>query len=318
MSCGPRQRGFLALAATVLLLVASLLATAVVSLSATDVSLATDELESTRAFYLATSGVEKGLHEWSLNAAYAGEGPVAFASGTLQVLVDADSGVFPAALGLANPLPATQRHVRSEGRAGPAVRVLHAIVQAGAAAVVNGSFDAPGTCPPDPSGWQNFSQNWAGGDDCAALPLAAGPDGSPALLVRKTGGGAGATRLTQLRQNLAGACTGPLVITVSYDVRHSGQASAWGELSLDFRGGGGAPLNITVHVSNTAGWQNGAASISVPAGRVVNRVDLELRAGGTASVALPSETWMDNLEVTIPGCGVGAGTGVIAWMEQYS
>lgn len=129
-----KQQGFLLVLAAVLIVIIGFLGVALSFLITSDVRSGSDHFESARALFLAESGLERGILSWSQNAAYAGEGPTNFANGSFTIAApDQDSSSFPVALGLANPLPVGQRHIRSSGQYGSAVRVVEAIIDSGGA-----------------------------------------------------------------------------------------------------------------------------------------------------------------------------------------
>jgi Tfp pilus assembly protein PilX len=80
-----KQRGFLLIAAVVLVVVAALVLTVIVFLSTTGSISSARHLSSNQALFIAESGIEKGIREWKLNPAYAGETGTSFANGNFTV-----------------------------------------------------------------------------------------------------------------------------------------------------------------------------------------------------------------------------------------
>ncbi|GMR20975.1 MAG: hypothetical protein BMS9Abin36_1573 [Gammaproteobacteria bacterium] len=311
------QQGFLVLSAVGLIVIVAFLAVILSLMITSSARSSAEQYDSTRVLYVAASGLEKGIYEWSQNSAYAGEGPTVFAAGQFTVVSNTDSSSFPAGLGYANPLPITRRHIRSTGTVGLASRTVEAIVEsAGGGMLDNGGFNAPGVCPPTPASWSNFNQNWAGGNNCNAVPLTAGPDASPAITARKTGGGFFSSRRTRLRQSLAAGCAGPVTITLNYSYRHSGQFFSAGWVQFTLNGAGGPGQTETRFFSNTGGWNTtGSITFNINAGFTATRLDIGLYAGGSANAATPSQSWLDDVSMSAPGCGGAAGTSTLSWRE---
>jgi len=127
MTTRRRQRGSLLIIAAVLIVVIGFLSTVAVSLSVNQTRTAVEDLGGAQAFYLAESGLERGIAQWGTNLAYTGEGPTTFGGGTFTVAVattDADGA----------PLPANQRRFTSTGQVSAAggydSRVTEAVAQA--------------------------------------------------------------------------------------------------------------------------------------------------------------------------------------------
>lgn len=81
-----RQRGSLMIVTIVMILVLGFMGVAITSMSATSTYNAIDDMAANEAFYLAESGLQRGIREWSLApSTYAGEGPVNFGNGNFVV-----------------------------------------------------------------------------------------------------------------------------------------------------------------------------------------------------------------------------------------
>ncbi len=81
-----RQRGSLMIITIVMILVLSFLGVAITFLSVTSTHNAVDELAANEVLFLAESGLERGIKQWSLApSTYAGEGPVNFGNGSFTV-----------------------------------------------------------------------------------------------------------------------------------------------------------------------------------------------------------------------------------------
>jgi hypothetical protein len=117
-----KQRGFLLIAAVVLLVVAALVLTVIVFLSATGSISTSRHVSSKQALFIAESGIEKGIRAWKLNPAYAGETNTSFANGSFTVTPSSTdySGA---------PLPAGRKRFLSVGTVpgGGAMRTVNAI-----------------------------------------------------------------------------------------------------------------------------------------------------------------------------------------------
>ena len=303
------QQGFLAIVAAALIVIVGFIGVVVTYLITGSQRAGVDHLQSAQALFVAESGLEFGIYQWVSSGGTIASGSGNVGAGSFSFTVDKDSSAFP---GFPNPLPANQDHVRSTGTVGSARRTVDAIIQAGggASALDNGDFNLPGVCPPTPASWTNFQQNWAGGNNCLAVPLTAGPDGSPAILARKSGGGG--TRFTRARQDLATGCAGPVTVTINFDRRHAGFFSgffSWGQVTFTLSGTGGPAQSATRYFAG--GWQADSLSINVPAGMTVNRFEFDLRAAGFVIFGISSRSWLDN--VVMSGCG-GATT-ILSWRE---
>jgi hypothetical protein len=116
-----RQRGFLLIAAVVLIVVAALVLTVMVFLSTTGSISSVRHVSSSQALFIAESGIEKGIRAWKLNPAYAGETSTSFANGSFTVTTSSTdySG---------NPLPTGRKRFVSVGTlGGNAARTVNAI-----------------------------------------------------------------------------------------------------------------------------------------------------------------------------------------------
>lgn len=116
-----QQRGFLLIAAVVLIVGAALVLTVLVFLSTTGAMSAADHASSKQALFVAESGIEKGIREWKLNPAYTGETNTSFANGSFTVTTSPNdySG---------NPLPTGRKRFVSVGTVGgAAARTVNAI-----------------------------------------------------------------------------------------------------------------------------------------------------------------------------------------------
>ncbi len=127
------QRGSLLIVAVVMIVVMGFLGSAVAFLATSQVSSNVNQAHASKALFIAESGLERGMRQWSLSpSTYTGEGPVVFADGdfTISVSTNDASG---------NPLPANQRRISSSGRVatqgGNAVRVTEVIAEISAAGV---------------------------------------------------------------------------------------------------------------------------------------------------------------------------------------
>lgn len=145
------QRGFLLIAAVVLIAVAALMAVAIMTLTAGSGQAGGIHVNSTQALFVAESGLEKGIRQRSLSNAYAGEGPTAAGSGTFTVTTFGTDFAGAA-------LPAGQRRIRSVGTVGNATRTIEAVVRHGAAMMVYAKESSPGV--PFYRRWNNETLTW--------------------------------------------------------------------------------------------------------------------------------------------------------------
>lgn len=117
-----QQRGFLLIAAVVLIVGTALVLTVLVFLSATGAMSAADHVSSQQALFIAESGIEKGIRSWKLNPAYTGETNTSFANGSFTVTTSPNDYA-------GNPLPAGRKRFVSVGTVsgGDAARTVNAI-----------------------------------------------------------------------------------------------------------------------------------------------------------------------------------------------
>lgn len=80
-----RQRGSLMIVTIVMILVLGFMGVAITSMSATSTYNAVDDMTANEAFYLAESGLQRGIREWTLDQGYTGEGPINFGNGSFTV-----------------------------------------------------------------------------------------------------------------------------------------------------------------------------------------------------------------------------------------
>lgn len=80
-----RQRGSLMIVTIVMILVLGFMGVAITSMSATSTYNAIDDMAANEAFYLAESGLQRGIREWSLDQGYTGEGPTNFGNGSFTI-----------------------------------------------------------------------------------------------------------------------------------------------------------------------------------------------------------------------------------------
>ena len=137
------QQGSLLIVAVVMIVVIGFLGGAVSFLVVSQVSSGVDQARSDEANYIAESGLERGIRQWSLSpSAYVGEGPVAFGRGSFTIALSANDV-------LGNPLPANQRRITSSAsvpsQGGNAVSTMETVAQINSA-----SFTDPF---PNISGW---------------------------------------------------------------------------------------------------------------------------------------------------------------------
>ncbi len=149
------QRGSLLIVTVVLIVVMSGLAAALVNMMVGSVSGQVDHARSTEALFIAESGLERGIRQWSLApATYPGEGPVGFGAGDFTVTVSNTDGA-------GNPLPAGQKRIASLGRVassgGDVLRTTEVIAQSGGAGIVEPFEDIADWNTSGPSG-DTFNQ----------------------------------------------------------------------------------------------------------------------------------------------------------------
>lgn len=286
-----RQQGFLLIAAVVLIIIVAVLALAVNFRFARNVSASTDHLTAKQAFYLAASGLQRGIRQWSLDNSYTGEANVGFAQGTFSITTfDTDFA--------GNPLAPGFKRIRSVGQtaasSGTAQRAVQAIINASGASpnlLTNPNFNA------DANGW-----TWSPAGNVSFDGTIGNPSGS--LRVAKTRGGPPLTR--NIIQDLASPVTTTVAtdFTLQVDFRMS---SGNGRLRLFLRddlGGTYSSNRLTV----SGGWSTAVRSATVPAGRTIVRVELEVRLTGG-----PKTMWVDNFSLTYP-----SGVSIVAWQEDFA
>ena len=319
----PGQRGSLLIVAIILIVIVSLLSAIITSLFSGRSRADIDNTAAAKALYLAESGLERGIREWSLNpGTYVGEGPLAFGAGTFTVLPPDDLDFSGA------PLPANRKHITSTGTVpvagGNAMRTFEAIVESSAGGggnmLTNNGFDDPGvSCPPEPTDW-NVTPDWTG-TDCNAVALGGGASGLPgdtAVFSQKAGGGP--AHQTIATQNLSTTCTttAASTFTVTFDYRYIETPAAGGanrgrlRMYLGTAGGWRQSGWLTVN-NTTAGWvTHPGLTINVPAGQSLVRFETRIDTSGNVNKTFS----VDNIVVTGGTCATT--TQVIAWQEVVS
>lgn len=152
MNGARHQRGFLLIVAVILIVVAATMAAVIVTLTAGSGQAGAENTDSARAFFVAESGLEKGIRQRSLDNTYAGEGPTTSGPGTFTV------SVFSTDYDGATALAAGLRRIRSVGQVGSATRTVEAIVRPGATMMVYAREDDLGR--PYFRQWDNETSSW--------------------------------------------------------------------------------------------------------------------------------------------------------------
>ena len=151
------QRGSLLIVAVVMVVVIGFLGSAVSFLAVSQVSSNVNQARASQALFIAESGLERGIRQWSLSpGTYTGEGPLVFGDGDFTISVNTTDA-------LGNSLPANQRRITSSGRVatqgGNAVRVTEVIAQLGAGGFNDPFNDISGWPGSGPRGRDNFNQS---------------------------------------------------------------------------------------------------------------------------------------------------------------
>ena len=229
-----RQRGMLLIAAVVLILIASVMGVAILTLTTGSAGGGAQHLSATQAYYIAETGIERGIYDWKNgNTPAAG---VNVGAGSYTV-TEYDTGFDGATL------PNTEKRIHSEGSIAStgAKRVIEVI--AGPPNLMppwaNTNFNqVPGTCIPpcQPTGW-SLTGNNPGGSSYIPWEDTGGPDGSRAAYVYKdnTGPTASTTAGTYTFSPPV-AVTGPTLVQIGFDynVELLGNGNASNYLQLQF------------------------------------------------------------------------------------
>ena len=128
-----RQRGSLMIVVVILIVVVSLMATTLTFLVVEDARSAADYLNASNALFVAESGIERGVRQFSINNSYTGEGPTTFGAGTFTINVYT-TDIAGAAL------PITDRRINSKGIVGGAARTINATVRFGGVTLFQDPF----------------------------------------------------------------------------------------------------------------------------------------------------------------------------------
>lgn len=141
-----KQSGYVALVAVMLIVVVSAIATMSTKMFISQSWSTGDHQGSSKAFFLAEAGVERGIRQWMLNNSYTGEGPVSLGAGTFTVNIYTTD--FSGA-----PLAGNQRRVRGTGAVGANSRISEAIIQNGSTSTGFAVGDDGNTISWDGTSW---------------------------------------------------------------------------------------------------------------------------------------------------------------------
>ncbi|BAV32703.1 hypothetical protein SCL_0381 [Sulfuricaulis limicola] len=307
------QRGFLLIAAVVLIVVAALLLSVTVWFPVVDNQATVRHLGSKQALFIAGSGIERGIRQWSLDNSYAGEGPVSFGEGSFTVTTHDDD--FQGAA-----LPATKKRIRSVGQvADTGMRVVEVIARR--TALFLEQF--PGSA--------GFAADWptqiltnnegSSGFDAANCPVATCPDtlaGSGSMLIRTTPAGPN-DRVTGYREQALATpvVTGAGGLTVDIGVAFDKSGGNVNTNTVSVRLFDSAANVLTSVWSDsaltTAGWVlDEVTGVVLPANRHYDRIRLyfDLREQGNNTVV----TRLDEIKLSSTGAGLAVQE---AWREVY-
>lgn len=303
-----RQRGFLLIAAVILIAVAATMALVMVTLTAGSSQAGALQLNSTQALFIAESGLERGIYSWGADNTYAGEGPVTFAGGSYTITTDdLDFSGLPLASG---------KHIISVGTIGSnpgAQRRVEAIVTGGA--LFYDSFTATTF-----GNWAGTYTNNQGNFLFAAAtncPTATCPgSGNGSIVIQTFPNGSNQRFIGYIETTLtANIVTGAgLTVDAQIGFWKTGNNVNTNTFSLTLVTTGGVQTQLVSDAAETtAGWVLGTATVALPAGRTYNRVRLyfDLREQGNNQVL----DRFDEIKITTPG-----GTTTVsrqAWREVF-
>lgn len=307
------QSGFLLIGAVVLIVVAALLLSVMVYFSVTGNQATARHLGSKQALFIAGSGIERGIRQWSLDNSYAGEGPVSFGKGSFIVTTHDDD--FQGAA-----LPATKKRIRSVGRvAATGMRMVDVIVRR--TALFLEQFPDSAAFAADWSTQILTNNEGSSGFDAANCPVATCPDtlaGSGSMLIRTTPAGPN-DRVTGYREQTLATpiATGAGGLTVDVAA------------AFDKSGGNVNTNTVSVRLFDSAAnvlssvWSDGALTttgwvldevtgVALPANRHYDRIRLyfDLREQGNNTVV----TRLDEIKLSSVGAGLAVQE---AWREVY-
>lgn len=318
-----RQRGFLLIAAVVLIVVAALVLTVIVFLSTTGSISSVRHLSSNQALFVAESGIEKGIREWKLNPAYAGETSTSFANGSFTVTTNSTdySG---------NPLPAGRKRFVSVGTVGGnAARTVNAIAgpenllppAANAdfnQAPFNPCVQASG-CQPEgwfleailPAGRDIPANQFTPWDDIDPAPGSS--TDRAAYVAKRWNGPQSATGAGNFTFSPPVTVVAPVTLDLRFDYWiNGGNAAKEGYFNFTLSDGvtsWSAPETDSPH---TGGWQTMQTTIAITGTgtKLITNLSFtfELRSGQ------PKEGWLDNI---ILGSGGAPKLEVKTWREEY-
>jgi hypothetical protein len=316
------QRGFLLIAAVVVIAVTGIMAVAIVTLTAGSGQAGGEHVSSTQALFIAESGLERGINRWAADSSYTGE--------TLTV------GPGSAVISVANtdftgaPLSASQKRIISVGTVNAAVRRVEVIVNRNGALFTEQFPSA-----------SDFTTNWStqvltnsqgstsfnGTINCPAATCPNTQSGTGSMQAQTLSTGSN-NRLSGYRQrNLPTAIATGVGLNIDVSLGYQlfgGNINSATNLSVRlFDSAAGIETTVWgvtvsscgVCSSNTATWFVGAANtVSLPAGRTYDRIRLffDLREQGNNQVS----SRFDVVQLSAAGGG-GAGVTRQSWREVF-
>lgn len=294
------ERGALLLSAVALIVVIALLVVAMAALTTTNARSGSEYLGGTQAFYVAEAGLEKGIREWSLNPAYAGEIGTAFGPGSFDIQpsgTDFDG---------TTPLPAAQRRIISTGRVGTAARSVEVIVDDGTGnALANPGFD---NGPPPPGGPDDWLITPDASDPTGGYDGGGGVGGTPAVTLRRTAKGPQVQTLADQTLPVSIPVTVATVFSVDFEYKVLGKGTIEFEL---YDSAGGSYTSNKINGNDTGGgWVADNRTINVPAGVTLTGFRIILTSKGNPV----RQVWIDNVVLTANTTIISR----IAWRENFN
>lgn len=319
-----RQCGFLLVAAVFMIVTVALLATVITFMTAGNVLSGAQHASSAKAFFIAESGREKGVREWSLNNGYTGETNTAFADGGFTI--STSSTDFSG-----NPLPSGNIRIISAGRVtgGNTARTTESIVgpENLLPFTANADFNQAPSNPCvqalgcQPTNWFLQTQLPAGRD----IPInrytpwddinpAPGTSTDRAAYAKKNWNGPdSATSAGNFTFIPAISVTAPTTVTLRFDYWiQAGNASKEAYFTFTLSDGTTTWTSPVTDSPHTGQWQTMSTTISITGTGTKTITNLgftlELRAGQ------PKEGWLDNIRISS-----GANPGLVQkfWRERF-
>ncbi len=303
-----QQSGFYVIAMVILIMAASVIALIVSRSYFNNALINAESSTGSESFYLAVSGAERGIRQWSLNNLYTGEGPNALGNGTYTVQVFTTDFTGAA-------LAANQRRIRGIGNVNNSQSTVDVIIQQGGTNLLtNGDFQIPGVCPGVPL----QPSNWTITFNIGINPWqCTGVGNSVGIVDCKNIGscGGGGNRTVNLQQTLSSTfvSTGA-AYTINYNYNIDAFAGNQ-NIRVRFRlrrSTGGAWYNSSWqnYTATTGGFVSGTNTITPPAGQTIGFFQIQLVVRGNNSKRIT----IDNVELIPPGGGTIT---VLGWREMF-